>query len=59
VELPIELSRPEQSGVASIQFPGPPIDPARTFEIEAFVNDTSQIGGNCRVRYVYQYAPAD
>lgn len=48
---------PQQSGTAGIRFPGPPSDPSTTFEFEAFLSDSSPIGGNCRVRYIYAYAP--
>lgn len=50
---------PSQQGTAAIPFPGPPVERSRTFQFDAFLNDSSPIGGNCRVRYVYEYVPPE
>jgi hypothetical protein len=52
-------ARPQQSGTASIAFPGTPSDPSRTFAFEAFLSDTTQVSANCRTRYIYEFIPAN
>ncbi len=50
---------PEQSGISRILFPGPPLDPSRTFEVNAFLSDATSTSANCRTRYIYEFVPAN